>query len=118
MKRTPRITFDTVRRLASELPRAEEGTSYGTPAFKVKGKLFVRLREDPDVLVVKATFDQREGLMAEEPETYFITDHYLNYEWVLVRLSKVTEAALRELMAIAYRLASAEKRSTKSRARS
>jgi hypothetical protein len=41
-----RVTYDTVRRIALDLPQVEEGTSYGTPALKVKGKLIVRLRED------------------------------------------------------------------------
>ena len=99
------ITFEAVRRLAFALPHVEDGTSYGTRALKVKGKLFVRLKEDPTVIVVKMPFDLREGLLADQPETYFITDHYLNYEWVLVRLPKVTEPALRELLVIAHRAA-------------
>ena len=52
-------------------PRA----SYGTPAFKVGGKLIARLREDSETLVAGTTFDERGELMAAEPETYFITDH-------------------------------------------
>lgn len=103
MKRAPAVTYETVRRLGLALPHAEEGTSYGTPALKVHGKLFARLREDPDSLVIKMPFDQRGALMAEDPETYYITDHYRNYEYMLVRLSKVTETALRELLGISYR---------------
>src|SRR6478672_1654675 len=33
------ITFDTVRRIGLGLPGVEEGTMYGTPALKLKGKL-------------------------------------------------------------------------------
>jgi hypothetical protein len=55
-------------------------------------------------------FEQREALMAEDPGTYYITDHYLNYEYVLVRLSKVSEEALRDLLKGAYRTVSVEKR--------
>jgi hypothetical protein len=33
-KNDPPVTFDTVRRIALELPGVEEGTSYGTPALK------------------------------------------------------------------------------------
>jgi hypothetical protein len=104
-----------VRRLGLALPHVAEGTSYGTPALKVKGKLFARLREDPDSLVVKMPFDQRDELMAGDPEAYYITDHYRNYEWMLVRLSKVSEDALRELLGIAHREASASKRGHKMR---
>ncbi len=53
------VTFETVRRLALALPAAEESTSYGTPAFKVGGKLFARLREDHD-LVVKIDVGHRD----------------------------------------------------------
>jgi hypothetical protein len=102
-----------VRNRASNRARFSKcrgGTSYGTPALKVNGKLFVRLREDPDSLVIKMPFDQREELMAGDPETYYITDHYREYEWMLVRLSKVREEALKELLQIAYRAASPPKR--------
>ena len=91
------------------LPHVEDGTSYGTAALKVKKKLFVRLREDGDSLVVGMPFEQREALMAEEPAKYYITDHYLNYEYMLVRLSKVGEEELRDLLKGAYRAATAKK---------
>jgi hypothetical protein len=110
MKRPARVTYETVRQMALAFPNVEEGTSYGTPALKVNGNLFVRLREDPDSLVIKMPFDQREGLMAEDPETYYITDHYRDYPYMLVRLSKVNAEALRELLLIAHREASREKR--------
>ena len=38
--------FEAVRRIAVALDKVEEGTSYGTPAFKVGGKLFVRMHQD------------------------------------------------------------------------
>jgi hypothetical protein len=103
------LDFDAVRRLAFLLPDVEDGMSYGTRALKVKGKLFVRLKEDPSIIVLRMPFEQREGLVSEDPDTYFITDHYLNYEWVLVRLAKVSEAALRELLQVAHRAATKAK---------
>lgn len=105
------MTFEDVRRIALKFPHVEDGTSYGTAALKVKKKFFVRLREDGDSLVIGMPFEQREALMAEDPATYYITDHYLNYEYVLVRLSKVSEEALRDLLMGAYRAALAKKSS-------
>jgi hypothetical protein len=110
MKRPSRVTYETVRRMALDFPNVEEGTSYGTPALKVKGRLFVRLREDPDSLVLRTPFEEREELMAADPETYYITDHYRDYPWMLVRLSKLHPDALHELLLMAYRTASATKR--------
>jgi hypothetical protein len=99
------MTYDDVRKLALKLPNVEEGTSYGTPALKVKKKLFVRLKEEGDVIVLKMPFDQREALMAEAPGKFFITDHYLNYEYILVRLANVTEPEMRDLLKVAHRAA-------------
>ena len=111
------LTFKDVREIALSLENVEEGTSYGTPAFKVDGKLLARLREDGESLVVGTTFEEREEMMAAEPETYYITDHYLKYPWVLVRLSRVPSSSLRDLLNRALRLASGKPRSAPVRRR-
>lgn len=99
------LTFEDVRKLALSLKNVEESTSYGTPAFKVDGKLIARLKEDGDSLVVGTTFEEREEMMAADPRTYYITDHYLRYPWVLVRLSQMHIDALRDLLSRSWRLA-------------
>jgi hypothetical protein len=96
-------TWETVRKLAVALPGVEESTSYGTPAFKVRGKLFVRLHQSGEALVVGMDENDRALRMKADPETYFITDHYLAYPWILVRLSSVQEDDLRELLEDAWR---------------
>lgn len=104
------VTYDTVRRLGLKLPKVEEGTSYGTPALKVKGKLFVRLHQDLDKLVLAMPFDRRDEMMAAEPETYFITEHYREYPYILVSLAHIRADALPDLLNIAYRTASTAKK--------
>src|SRR5580693_7015609 len=103
------VTFADVRGIALSLPGVVDATSYGTAAFKAGGKLIARLKEDGESLVVGTTFEERAEMMAAEPETYYITDHYLNYPWVLVRLSRVHSDALRDLLGRALRLASMTK---------
>jgi hypothetical protein len=104
------VTYDTIRRLALTLPNVQEGTSYGTPALKVNGKLMVRLHDDLDKIVVRMPFDRREEMMAADPDTYFITDHYREYPWILVSLAKVHTDALLDLLQIAHRTASPPKK--------
>jgi hypothetical protein len=111
------LTFNDVRKLALGLDGVEESTSYGTAAFKIRGKLIARLKEDGESLVVGTTFEEREEMIAAEPETYYITDHYLKYPWVLVRLPKVHSDALRDLLKGAVRLASKAKAATSPRPR-
>ncbi|HTX16025.1 MAG TPA: MmcQ/YjbR family DNA-binding protein [Candidatus Baltobacteraceae bacterium] len=113
--------FATVREIALSLggvEEVEEVMSYGTPGFKVNGQLFARLHQDGESLVVRMDFEQRQALMADDPATYFITDHYLNYEWILARLSRVHPDALRDLLRGAWRFAAASgKASSRGRAR-
>ena len=97
------VTVATVRRLSLALPGVQEGTSYGTPAWKVRGKLFARLHQNGEDLVVKVDFDERDFLMKADPKVFHITDHYTNYEMVLVRLDTVTAPQLRERIEISWR---------------
>ncbi|HVY95158.1 MAG TPA: MmcQ/YjbR family DNA-binding protein [Bryobacteraceae bacterium] len=99
------VNFQKALKIAQSLGDVEEATSYGTPAIKLRGKLVARLREDGDSLVVGSTFEERAEMMATDPETYYITDHYLNVPWVLVRLSKVHPDALRDLLGRSLKLA-------------
>jgi hypothetical protein len=98
------LTFDEVRQLALALPEVEEGKSYGTPAFKVRGKFLSRLKEDGETLVVRIDMDERDILMTANPEAFYITDHYRGYPAMLVRMATVEPDELRELLEGAWRL--------------
>jgi hypothetical protein len=96
-------TPEQVRTLASALPNVEEGPSYGTPGFRVAGQLFARLHQDGESLVIWMDPAERAMHMRADPDTYYITDHYRNYPWMLVRLSHVSLDDLRELLEDAWR---------------
>ena len=114
------VPFSTIRQIALSLDNVEEVSSYGTPGFKVRGALFARFHQDGKSLVVRMSIDKRDDMIATDPETYFITDHYLNYPWILVRIDRIDPVALRDLLRAAHRAVAAEKpkRSTKRHARS
>src|SRR5258708_37287014 len=93
-----RVTFDDVRKIALGWPEVEDGTSYGTPALKVRKKLLVRLREDVDSLVMPGVpQDEREMLVESQPKGFYFTDHYKDYAYVLVRLSETRRATVERL---------------------
>lgn len=110
------VKFEAVRKFALTLDDAKEVRSYGTAGFKADGELFARLKEDGETLVVRMGFDARDEMIATAPEIYFITDHYLNYKWILVRLPKIDFVALCDLLRGACRLAALEKTGKKKRA--
>jgi len=97
------ITYDEVRQIAGAFPGVEEGTSYGTPALKVRGALMVRLKEDGETIVLKTTLVDRDLLLRTDPKAFFVTDHYLNYPYVLVRLSVISASALRDRIEESWR---------------
>jgi hypothetical protein len=106
---TPRakrgVSFDQVCDVGMQLPGVERSTSYGTPALKVKGGLFARLKEDGETLVLKVDMVSRDHMLRAQPDRFFITDHYREYPWVLLRLARVTEAEIRVLLEDAWELA-------------
>jgi hypothetical protein len=118
--RRKKISFDTVREIGLALPAVEEGTSYGKPALKVRGKMFVCIPShrtaEPDSLAVRIDFDRRDELLAGDPQVYYLPDHYIDYATILVRLSRVHPDALRELIYMAHRFMSAgQKRTAKTK---
>src|SRR5262249_4263401 len=70
--------------------------------FRVKGKMLARLKEDGESIALKCA--DRDPLLEAEPEAFYITNHYLNYPFVLVRLAKVRRDKLRELIECAWRM--------------
>jgi hypothetical protein len=88
---------------AAKLPEIDEGTSYGTPGLKVRGKFLMRVK-DADTLVFRCAFEEKAMLMETTPDIYFETDHYKGYPAVLVRLARASDAELRVCLERAWRL--------------
>jgi len=99
-----KLPLATIRKVALSFPGVEEGTSYGTPAFKLGKKLLVRLHQDGVSLVLKVGDATRDHLLQADPDTFFITDHYRGYPYVLAHLDRLSTPDLRKLVerAIAF----------------
>ncbi len=96
---------DDAREIALSLPETIEKPSYGMPGFRVKDRLFARIREERDVLVVwREGLDEKELLIAAEPDKFFTTPHYDGHPIVLVRLGAVDLEELTELVTESWRL--------------
>lgn len=105
-------SFDDVRAIGLALPRVVESTSYGTPSLKIdgsRGKMIARLREDGETLVVRCSRDEREMLLEADPKAYTLTDHYRDYDYVLVRLAAAGRDLLDERLIEAWRLVAPER---------
>ncbi len=116
-KRAGGVSFQTVREIGLAFPDVEDGLSYHMPALKVRGESFVHLRDELDSIVLPMPFERRAELLAAEPETYYITEHYAGYPALLVRLSTVSRAALTALLEAAYEQKRPQPRRAQRRAR-
>jgi hypothetical protein len=104
------VTAADVRRVALSLPATAEKPSYGTPGFRVKDKLFARIREEGDVLVVWVEDEgEKQAMIASEPEKYFTTRHYDGHPTVLVQFGAIEIDELAELLTEAWRIRAPKK---------
>ena len=114
-KQTPVDPFETVRTVGLALPDVEAATKYdGSPVLKVGGVFMAGLAThrsaEPETLVVRVGFEEREWLLEDAPETYYLTDYYRKYPLVLARLSRIDQDALRDLLSVSWRLTLAKTR--------
>jgi hypothetical protein len=100
------FTFDDVRKLAEGLEGVEVGTTYNTPALRVRGRVFACIANhrsaEPDTLVAVIGFNERDQLLDADPATYYLKDHYRNYPAILARLREIQHDALRDLLRMAW----------------
>lgn len=106
-----KLTFDDVAEIALGFPGVEEGTSYGTRAWKAGKKFMMRAKEQmDDVLVIGVdSLDEQEMLLERAGDVYFITDHYKGWPTVLVRVNKIGKRELTALIERSWRRAATGK---------
>jgi hypothetical protein len=106
------LNLDTLRRIGLSLADVIEGTAYGAPALKVRGKLLACVptnkSAEADCVVVRIDLERRAQLLREYPEIYYITDHYAPHPTVLVHLSRITRTELTQLLHEAWSFADAK----------
>jgi hypothetical protein len=97
--------WEDVVAIGLRYPGVEEASWFGTPALKVGGKGFCRMRSNPDALVIRVLdLGDREALLQGAPDVFFSTPHYEGYPYVLVRLEAVDAVQLEELVEDAWRI--------------
>ena len=98
---TDMLTFmQFLRATLLPLPGVIEKMHFEDPAFYVNKKIMANVKLK-DELVALHTLE-REKWMAADPDTFFITDHYRNYKYMLVRLETVSPDDLKELLITAW----------------
>lgn len=99
---TQAIDFEIARAIGAALPDVKDASGKRGIALKTNGKLFackaIHASAEPDSLMVRIGIERREALLAEDPEIYYLTDHYAPYSSVLVRLTRIERFSLERLL--------------------
>ncbi len=104
--------IEVVRKIALSMEGVEEVTTWGVSGFKIRGKLMacpaINKSAEPDSLMARVGFDERDELITADPDVYYLTDHYKDHPVVLARLSRIRKDALRGLIELAWRHAASK----------
>ena len=104
------MTFEQVVAMALTLPGVVATTKYdGSPVLKAGGVFLAGMAghpsAEPDTLVVRHQIEDRDLIIEDAPETYYLTDYYRPYPLVLARLKELSPDALRDLLNVSHRMA-------------
>jgi hypothetical protein len=109
-----KITFETVQKIASGLPGVEVSTSARGTSLTSGGKMLacpaISKSAEPNSMVLRIDRDQREGFIADAPDIFYVTEHYVNYPSVLVRLSRITPDVLRDALLASQKFVSEDRK--------
>ena len=99
-----------VRQAALALPGAYEKASFDdAPSFRTKPRMFCWIRTDagtghqPTLVLFVASVEEKEALIAADPDVYFTTPHYDGHAMVLARLDVISVTEMTEMITESYR---------------
>jgi hypothetical protein len=108
-------TIDDVAAIALELPEVTEGERHGHRTWFIAGKAFAWERRfskadlrrfgdetpppDPILAVSVEDLNEKEAVLAANPDAFFTIPHFNGFAAILIQLQKVSDKALREALA-------------------
>lgn len=100
------ISWKAARTLALSLPETEERSHFGSPSFRVKGKIFAQLSAQDSAeqrALVKLAAADQSALVMSDPGTFSSVPQWGQHGWTYVQLAGVNEAMLRGLFVQSWR---------------
>ena len=99
------VTIDDVRAVVADLPRSYEVLVRDRVKFRVGQIVYLAFSRDETEMGFGFPKEEREALVASEPEKFLMPGASdMRFHWVVVRLSSIDEAEMRELALDAWRM--------------
>ena len=100
------LSWTAARKHALSFPEAEELDHFGSPSFRVKGKIFAQLSArgvDRGRMLVKLPTQDQTALLIMDPITFSSAEHWGKFGWTYVNLSTVDKQVLVDLLTKSWR---------------
>ena len=99
------VTIDDVRRLAATLPRSYEVLVRDRVKFRVGRLVYLAFSHDETMMGFAFPKEERELLVESEPDKFMLPKQRdMRYHWVVVRLGKVDQDEIREIVLQAWQM--------------
>ena len=101
----PVVTIEQVRELALTLPRAYEAFVQGRVKFRVGRIVWLAFARDETMMGFAFPKEERQALVDSEPDKFLLPKQRdMRYNWVVVRLDRIDEQEMREIVLDAWRM--------------
>lgn len=97
------MTYDDLIAICLDYPGVTQAVTHGTPSIKLGTKFILREREPGIIALQRPSIDERDMLLEADPGRFFITEHYRDYPYVLIRLADIDEDQFRGLFETIWR---------------
>jgi hypothetical protein len=92
------LTWDDVVAMAMQLTDSTSATCYGRPAVKVRGQLLTCTGKEPDHFVLMLDPEERQVLLENYPNMFFVTPHYQDSRGMQVRYETADDELIEVLL--------------------
>jgi len=98
-------TIEQARAIALALPRTTEALVRDRVKFRIGQIVYLAFSRDETMMGFAFPKEERDALVASEPEKFLLPKPSdMRYRWVVVRLDRIDEDELRELIEDAWRM--------------
>ena len=87
------------RKIMLAIAGTDERLWFREPSIFIHDRFLAKTHKKEDAVTLQVgSMEMRDMMLEAEPELFYITDHYRNFPFVLIRLSALTKTVLKEIL--------------------
>jgi hypothetical protein len=93
------LTKSEAREVMLAIPGTDERPWFHQPSVFIHDRFLAKTHHKEDAVTLQVgSMEMRDMMLEAEPKLFYITDHYRKFPFVLVRLSALTKAILKDML--------------------